>query len=184
MKAMSLAVLLSAAAAIIVSGLGAPTARPRQNKPLPNGSEVKQQILELERRWQRAVLNRDRPALESLLTKTFSEQEIEATIERIDGIDGIRTIKRQPYIELVMNSAFRTYEISQDIRVDLKDPATAIASLKLLVAPKTRIVPLSLPASRRGDYDVVDTWVKGNQVWQVSLRQARAARRTIVPLRN
>jgi hypothetical protein len=183
MKAMRLVILISVSV-IVVSGLGSPNARHTQNKPIPDGSEVKQQIVELERRWQRAVVNRDRQALESLLAKEFSEQEwIGNNIEQRDG--GIRTIKRHRYIELVMESTFQTYAISKGISVDSKDAETAVASFVLTAELGGHLIPLSSSESGRADYQIVDTWVHNRDGWHVSLRQAKPATASmIVPLRK
>jgi len=156
-----------------------------QNQPHPKDADrIKEQIVELEGRWQKAVLDRDRSVLNRLLALDFSEEEwVRNQIE--PRRSRVRTIKRQTYLERILRDPFRKYDIVGDVAVVVKDPATAVAGLNLTVERPARIVPLSAADPRHSNYEVVDTWVKSADGWRVASRRViLAAGGMIIPLKN
>ena len=171
--------------------------RSAQDKGAPREADaIKRQIIGLEQRWQRAVVGRDRSALDSLLATGFSEEDyIRPQVEPWRRMN-VHITRRQEYIDSVLKSDFNRYDIAGDITVNVVSGATASASLRLIIERRPRLVPLSgqfgppkeppreiRPPGQRGGDDVVDTWTKTNDGWRVLSRQVvLAAGAMIIPL--
>jgi hypothetical protein len=171
-------------AAIVVVSLLTHSRSTQDKVPARDADAIKQQIIELERRWQQAVVARDRSAIDSLLAKGFFEQE--RTKTKIEpGPTRFEITRRQEYLDRILKSDFDRYEIAGNITVNVETEASASAGFRLTVERAAKLVPLSTSEARRGGYDVVDSWVKTDGAWQVSSRQAvLPSSATIVPLKN
>src|SRR5262249_40683390 len=194
MRKLGLWMILLASVAAISARADSRSARDKV--PPSEAGAIKRQIIGLEQRWQRAVVGRDRSALDSLLATDFSEKDWIRLQVELWRRPSVQITRRQEYIDSVLKSDFYRYDIAGDITVNVVSGATASASFRLIIERPPRLVPLSgqfsppkeplreiRPPGRRGGDDVVDTWTKTNDGWRVSSRQVvLAAGGVIVPL--
>jgi len=193
MRKLGLWMILLASVAAISARADSRSARDKV--PPREADAIKRQIIGLEQRWQRAVVGRDRSALDSLLATGFSEKDWIRPQVELWRRPNVHITRRQEYIDSVLRSDFNRYDIAGDITVNVVSGATASASLRLIIERRPRLVPLSgqfsppkepreiRPPGRRGGDDVVDTWTKTNDGWRVSSRQVvLAPGAMIIPL--
>jgi hypothetical protein len=186
-------ILLASVAAISAR---ADSRRAQEKVPPTEADAIKQQIIGLEQRWQRAVVGRDRLALDRLLATGFSEKDWIRPQVGLWRRPNLQITRRQEYIDSILKSDFNRYDIAGDITVNVVSGATASATFRLIIERRPRLVPLSgqfsppkeppreiRPPGRRGGDNVVDTWTKTNDGWRVSSRQVvLAAGGMIIPL--
>jgi hypothetical protein len=135
--------------------------------------QINQEISDLERRWQRAVVDRDRSALDSILGESFAQQEW-ASAKFGRGTD-LHVVGRQEYLDEILKSEHQNHDLAGEIRVVPRNSATAFAGLRLMVSPAAAVAAPP-PSDQSGyDVDVLDAWVRTADGWRVSARQVTAA---------
>jgi len=134
---------------------------------------INQQISDLERRWQRAVVDRDPSALDSILAESFAQQEW-TSAKGGPGTE-FHIVRRQEYLDQILNTEHRDYDLTGEIRVVSRDSATALAGLRLKASPAAEVAERHPSDQARCDVDVLDAWGRTSDGWRVSARQVTIA---------
>jgi len=145
----------------------------RQDAGRKEAQQINQEISDLERRWQRAVVDRDRSALDSILGERFAQQEW--TSLRVGPGTELHVVGRQAYLDEILNSEHQDYDLGGEISVVPRDSAAAFAGLRLMLTPAAAVAAPPVSDQSRYNVDVVDAWVRTADGWRVSARQVTVA---------
>src|SRR5215471_8181530 len=99
MRKLGLWMILLASVAAISAWADSRSAQ--DNVPPSDADAIKRQIIGLEQRWQRAVVGRDRSALDSLLATGFSEKDWIRPQVELWRRPNVHVTRRQEYINSV-----------------------------------------------------------------------------------
>jgi len=135
--------------------------------------QINQEISNLERRWQRAVVDRDRLALDSILGESFAQQEW--TGAKVGRGTEFHIVGRQEYLDQILNSEHQDRDLAGEITVVPRDSATAFAGLRLMVSPAAAVAAPPVSDQSGYDVDVLDAWVRTADGWRVSARDVTVA---------